>query len=245
MANVIITKDNKRYVRKATGLLVTPYVYDEDDAKYYLGTDTYDIFAIVGDSISITQESGETDTLVNEFSSIPVIENVTMGKWNFRADCIDMQNTVLRELFSAKVAHDSNDYVEGAIAMPSDFRTVYCCIQILFGEGEPILVLPKVLMSSSLNISSLRTSVVKNTIQGTPLLTEICLPENETSVLKFINSDEETYTPLTPLVFIPSGKDFGVLHHKDVTTNLTYFSMYNSAEIVSVNIENGILTVVS
>ena len=241
MSNIIVTRDGKRFVKKSKSMLITPYVYDVTDAKYYLGANTYDIFAIVGDTIVISQADGQSDSLNNEFSSIPVIENVTLGKWSFSADCLDMQNIVLKELFSAKVAYSGTTEVDGAIALPNDFKTVYCCIQVSFEDDDTsIIVLPKVLLSSSVNVSTIHTDVARNKIKGTPLLTEVCVLDDTSSVLNFSDGIESSYTPRTPFLFVPTNRDFGVLHHKSTTGNkLTYMSLYDAGTIVGINTSDG------
>lgn len=240
MANVILTRDGKRLTKKASGMLVTPYYYDTDDNRYYLGPDTYDIYAIVGDTIAISQDNSETESVENEFYPVPVIENTTMGKWRFAADCADMQNIVMRQLFSAKTAYGSNGAVEGAVAMPSDFRTIYCCIQILFAdENMPRIVLPKVLLSSGVNITSLRTNIVQNKIMGTPMLTEVAVAETTEQMLLFSDGEVSTYCPRTPLVFVPNHNDFGVLHHKDTDRGVTYVSMYERDRVIGFDTDSG------
>lgn len=244
MSNLIYTKNNKRFVRKASGLLLTPYVYNTDDGKYYLGEDTYDIYAIVGDTISVAQEEGSTETLENEFSPFAVIENTTLGKWKFKADCLDMQNVILKEIFNAKRGYGSGGYVDNVASMPSDYKTMYCCVQIVFDKENLRLVLPKVLLTSTLNIGTLRSGVSRNMIQGTPLLCEICVTDSQTEALSFVGNDGTTYTPRTPLVFVPKDRDFGVLHHKGGNVNDTYvyFSMYNNSNIIELDTENGSIT---
>lgn len=239
MSNIVFTRNGKRFLKKAKTMLVTPFYYDSADAKYYLGPDTYDIFAIIGDTIKITQESNDTESIENEFSPIPVIENTTMGKWQFSADCLDMQNSVLRQLFSAKTARNSNGKdVEGVVAMPSDFRTIYCCIQIAFENDDmPRIVMPRILLSSGMSIASLRTGIAQNKIQGTPMSTQICVRESEEQLFLFDDGETSTYFPRTPLLFVPNDSDFGVLHHKD--NDLTYMSMYEKDEVVCFDTETG------
>ena len=73
---------------------ITPYI-DEDT----LGTDTYDIVNIVGDTLSFTPDDNTVNSKESEFKDDPLFENITLGKYQFAGTCIDFQNKVMEAIY--------------------------------------------------------------------------------------------------------------------------------------------------
>lgn len=250
MARVIITTDhNKRYYKKPSALLMTPYIYNAGDRRYYLGDTTYDIYSIIGDTISIVQEDNNVVNLENEFTPIPVLSNATMGKWSFSADCLDTQHAVLKAIYDVRQGYAAdNDVVDGLLAFHDDLTGIYCCIQIEFADDAmSTIVLPKVSINSTFNMQNLKSSFLQNKISGTVLATRICVAGENDKALMFKSGVEETYAPSVPLVFIPKGSDFGVLRYVEQSngqdTNYYFMNMYSDNAIMELDGTTGDLQV--
>lgn len=222
----LITTDSGRIVlKKASSMMAVPYVYDSTIGDYVLGGDVYDISAVIGDSIVIEQSDGNTEAKYNEFKSSPLLEIHSGGKYNFSAQCLDLQSNVLRSLFGAMTDSNGN-----AIAFSDDFVELYVLIRIRFSENSlPDVFLPKVQMNSKLFINQLKTRASQGNIVGVSLASFVAVPrEVSTSALQFnvLYANNATYTPFTPVLFIPKGKTPLFYHHKG-NGNLDTYSTVN------------------
>lgn len=126
-----------------------------------LGTTTYDLVNIVGDTTSIEQAENEVNEIEHEFSSEPLYENVTLGAKTFTCECIDFQNDVLKELFGWQTDDAGNAFA------PVTYKDLYCKIELHFNSTEDIVVLPKVKLNSRAVVASMKTDVSRGNITGT------------------------------------------------------------------------------
>lgn len=126
-----------------------------------LGETTYDLVNIVGDTTTVEQAENNINSLEHEFSNEPLYENITLGEKSFTTECIDFQNTVLKELFGWKT-----DEAGSALA-PTTYKDLYCKIEMGFNSTEDVLVLPKVKLNSRAVIASMKTDASRGNITGT------------------------------------------------------------------------------
>jgi hypothetical protein len=155
-----------------------------------IGTTTYDLVNIVGDSTSSEQDENEVNEIAHEFSSEPLYENVNLGKKNFSTECIDFQNDVLKELFGWETDESGN-----AMA-PISYKPLYCKIELAFNSTEDIIVLPKVKLNSRAVIASMKTDAAKGNITGTcySAFVKAGSLEKETDMAVISKANAETYT---------------------------------------------------
>lgn len=234
--SLITTNDNRIVLKKAESMMVIPYVYNSTVGDYVLGGDVYDISAVIGDSITIEQDDGNTTTKENEFIASPLIECVSGAKYNFTAQCIDLQNSVLRSCFNAMTVNN----VDGAAAFNDDHTLLYAAIRIRFKENnKPDVVLPKVQMNSKLFINQLKTRLSQGNLAGTAKAVNFAVSNAAgTSALQFnvpVTSGT-TYTPYTPVSFVPQANTPLFFHHKGSGSTDVYSK---------VNFENGTVTTVN
>lgn len=198
----ITTNTGRTVFKDAKSLLVMPYVYNSTLKDYILGDNIYDLSAIIGDSIVIEQADGNTTVKENEFKASPLIQNVSGGKYGFTAQIIDLQNAVLKSIFNALTVSG----VEGAAAFNDDYTPLYALIRISFVDnGTPDVILPKVQLNSRLFIQQLHTRAGQGNISGSALGYDMCVKDksNAGHLLQF--SSPNTYVPVTPVLFLPSG----------------------------------------
>lgn len=228
--SLITTNDGRIVLKKAQSMMVVPYVYDSTIGDYVLGSDVYDISAIIGDSITLEQSDGNTEAKYNEFVGTPLIESISGGKYEFKAECIDLQSNVLKSLFGVLTASG------GAAAFNADYVEMYALIRISFDdESLPIVVLPKVHLNSKLFIQQLRTRMSQGNIAGTAM-PHNCAIENsgQTALSPFTSIySSGTYTPFTPVLFVPHGR-VPLFYRSKHTDTLDYYS--------SINFETGVIT---
>lgn len=139
-------------------LVVTPFT----DANT-VGQDSYVVEDVVRDSTTITQEDNEENPVESEFSSTPIVNNVTAGSYTFAAEVGDLQGDLAKALAGFDV-----DTVSKRIYAPSGYKEVYAKIELVFAKvgGYIAAILPKVQLNTTVLIESLNSSVGRLTISG-------------------------------------------------------------------------------
>ena len=201
--SLITTNGGRIVLKKAQSMMAVPYVYDSTIGDYVLGSDVYDISAIIGDTITLEQSDGNTEAKYNEFVGTPLIENTSGGKYEFSAECIDLQNNVLKSLFGAMTASG------GAAAFNADYVEMYALIRVRFEDAAlPDVVLPKVHLNSKLFIQQLKTRTSQGNISGTAMPRNCGIENSGQTALSWLSSiySNGTYTPFTPVLFVPRGR---------------------------------------
>lgn len=156
MATPTVLDSKRRVFANLKYLYFTPWT-DEST----LGTTTYDIVNIVGDTTSVEQEDNEVNEIPHEFSSEPLYENVTLGNKTFTCECLDFQNDILKEMMGWDTDETGNAFA------PIQYKDLYCKIEMGFNSTEDIVVLPKVKLNSKAVLSSMKTDASRGTISGT------------------------------------------------------------------------------
>lgn len=234
--SLIETKTGRKFLRKAESMMLVPYVYDDTDGveDYVLGSEVYDISAVIGDSIVLEQKDGDVDEKFNEFVQSPLVRNVTAGAYDFTAQCLDLQDKVLRALFGAYTASGTNGVVNGVAALPDDYQLQYAMIRIRFHDiNLSDVILPKVQMNSKLLLQQMKTRGSQGNVSGTALSQRVAVIDRDAvspMALQFGSgaAGESTFVPVTPVLFVPRGYTPMVLHHRDENDNDKYiFSTVN------------------
>lgn len=220
----LIKTDNNRIVfKKPDSMMLVPYVYNSTIGDYVLGDDVYDISAIIGDSTVIEQSEGETTIKENEFKSSPLLEMHSNGRYKFTANCIDLQNKVLKSVFGAMTSG-----IDGLVAMEDDFSFRYALVKIHFDSPDvPDIIMPKVSLNSRVYIQQLRTSTGQGNISGVPMRHDSAVltrNESEHKLVSFsVNSTGgSSYSPSTPLLFVPSDMKPVFLRQKRLAASRIY-----------------------
>lgn len=254
--SLIETKTGRKFFKKASSMMLVPYVYDISLDDYVLGSDVYDISAVIGNSIMVEQKDGEVEDKFNEFVRSPLVRNVTAGSYDFTAQCLDLQDKVLRALFGVYTASGANGVVEGVSAFPDDYLLQYAMIRIQFKDSElSDIIFPKVQMNSKMLLQQMKTRGSKGNISGTALSREVAVIDKDAqdlSVLQFSPIvGQPTYTPFTPILFVPRDYTPMVLHHIDDGDDDTHifstvdFTTGTVSHNYSVDISNGSYEIVS
>lgn len=224
--SLIKTDNNRMVFKNAESMMLVPYVYDSTVGDYVLGDDVYDISAVIGDSIVVEQSEGDKSTKENEFVASPLLEAHSNGVYGFTAQCIDLQISVMKALFVAMTGSS----VQGLVAMRDDFALRYAMVRVRFnGSSVSDLVMPKVQLNSRLFIQQLKTRVGQGNVGGTASSRKVAITDGTTSALaQFLDNagGKATYTPFTPLLFVPKDRNAIVLHH-EVPSGNDIYSMVN------------------
>lgn len=231
MPGIVTTKSNRKLYRKAASLWLLPYVYDEDYEEYVLGQSVYDLSAIIGDSIILEHQDGDTESKINEFTGEPVVENTANASYKFTAQCLDLQNVILKALFGA--------YYNSALdvaAMKRDTPTIYAMIRVRFSDpNTPDLYLPKVGLNSRLLMQQMKTRGSQGNITGTALSHRCAVIESsaDQTLCNFSEGDdaEPLYLIDTPVLFVPKDVKPLFLNHRieNISIPETYFDEVRTA----------------
>lgn len=143
-----------------------------------VGTTTYDLVNIVGDTTNVEQAENEINALEHEFSNEPLYENITLGDKTFATECIDFQDDVLKELFGWETDETGNAYA------PTVYKDLYCQIELGFNSTEDRIVLPKVKLNSRAVIASMKTDASRGNITGTCYSAYVNDKETDMAVIK-------------------------------------------------------------
>lgn len=148
----------------AIGMEITPYV--SNNGVLELGDTTYDITEIVADTVSITPDDNEVNTVDAEFRDTPLFENVTLGQVQFAATCTDFQNDMMKAIFGwDEVTQGTGQNVKKAVIAPLNYEELYAAIVVRFANRH--VVLPKVKMNSKAVLATLKTGYGEGQLAGT------------------------------------------------------------------------------
>ena len=247
--SLIKTNSGRITLKKAESFMVVPYVYDSAYGLV-LGEDVYDITAIIGDTISVEPSEPDKTTKNNEFKKSPLVECFDGGEYSLKAQCIDIQNKVLKSLFGLMVSSS----IEGLFAVGDDFLEKHALVRIRFKDASsPDIIIPNLSLSSRLLIKQLKTNFSEGNIEG------VCLPSGIAVIKTTVStacqftdsaSGETVYSPYSPMVSVPRGYTF-LLYDHDLagTNNAAYASVNFTTGSVSKNIalnkSTGVWSVIS
>lgn len=175
----------RRVFTNLKSIIFTPWTSESE-----LGSTSYDLVNIVGDTTSVEQADNDVQTIEHEFSSSPLYEAVTYGDKTFTCECIDFQNDVLKNLFGWDVQEGGDAFA------PLDYKDLFCKVEMQFNSTNDIVVLPKLKMNSKAVLSSLKTDASRGTISGTcyPAFVKAGTKEAKTDMAIISSTNAKTYS---------------------------------------------------
>lgn len=167
MANATQIKNVEARYSDPTGIIFVPWT-DGD----HIGTDGYDVFSIVGDTFSVTQDDPDTNKIPHEFSDNPLDENTTLGTATLTMQCLDFDDDLLVELFGCTKTNVGTEQApKYVVSFPSEYRDLYCLVQLEF--ADKVVVFPKVKMNSKAVFENLRSDIARGELSGTLYNTDV------------------------------------------------------------------------
>lgn len=148
--------DGRVVLSNAAYFYVTPYT--SEDA---IGNKTYDIVNIVADTLSFTPDDNTVNAKEWEFGDTPLFENITLGKIQFAATCIDFQNDVLKTMFGWRALG------KNGLVAPNSYTDLYAVVEVGFKNEDTVVVVPKLKLNSKAIISTLKTGTGEGNLAGT------------------------------------------------------------------------------
>lgn len=149
---------------------------------------SYDVVNIIGDSVTIEQDDNTLNKIDHEFSDSMLYNTEVVGNKKLYCECIDLDNDVIANLFGWNVTDDGD-----AFAL-SDYKELYCKVEISFNSTDDIIVLPKLRMDSKAIFTSLKNDSSRGLISGTCYPAFIRIHDSEAksnmAVIKAENANE-------------------------------------------------------
>lgn len=164
---------------------VTPWDSEDKIGKY-----TFDVTSIVGDTLNFTPDDNTTEEIASEFKDDPLIETVTLGKYQFGADCIDFQNKIMSGIFKWSTG------ASGALYAPKGYKDAYATIEVGFRNEDIVVIAPKIRLNAKATLASMKTSTGIGNIAGTAYSATVAY-----------NGD--TNVEDSPMIIAPTGKTAG------------------------------------
>lgn len=124
---------------------------------------------VIADSLSITQDDADENTIDCETSDSPILTNYTAGSVK-----VDLNNASIDSDFLTKVMGWEQITIGSTntgYAMPETFTTRYIALQVKFASGY--IYLPKIAIAPKLVFESLKTNVAYGTLSGTAEVVEL------------------------------------------------------------------------
>ena len=161
MATATKIKNVEARYSDPTGVIFVPWT-DGD----HIGTVGYDVFSIVGDTFSVTQDDPDTTEIPHEFSDTPLDENTSLGTASLTMQCLDFDDDILVQLFGCtKTTIGTGSTQKDVISFPADYKDLYCLVQLEF--KDKVVVFPKVKMNSKAVFENLRSDIARGELSGT------------------------------------------------------------------------------
>lgn len=140
-------------------------------------TDRYELTNIIADSVAISQDDPETSTIDSETRDEPIIESIKNGNYTVTMDSADINFDILETCLGFSKIGSTTTL---AAAAPAAYSKKFVMVEILFDDTA--LVLPRILLTSKIDASSLKTNVAKGTLSGTAYSAAVTVGSETTAV---------------------------------------------------------------
>ena len=163
-----IKKFSKLVLNKASHLYYNRWA--STNGQWAPGDTTCDIVDILADTIAIEQGDPEEETIDWEFGDTPLMKTYTKGERTVAAQCINLDFEFLRDVFGWTVHSTTGATPTQMMVAETASEEDYATIVVMFhGANAPIIVMPKVAMSSKTTIGTLKTQTATADLAGTAL----------------------------------------------------------------------------
>lgn len=154
---------------------------DEVDSK------RFELLSIVADTVSITQDDPTTESTESETRDEPIVESITLGNYTITMDSADISYDILEKCLGfTKIG-------TVAAAAPASYVKKYAAIAIVFDNHA--FLLPRILLTSRIDASSLKTGIARGTLSGSAYSARLTVGVNDPKETPFAVIDgDQTIT---------------------------------------------------
>jgi len=175
-------------------LVATLYTGDASEEADNPAGDTIIFDEVVRDTTTISQDDNDSTEIENEFSDDPILEIVSLGKFQLEAEVADVQKDIL-----TKMANFTYDETAKKIYAPASYEKTYAKIDLVFPNGEDAdgndtymsVCVPKLQLNSQMMCESLNSNLVRLKLAGTAKSVVLTINGKKQKSAAYIN---ESYT---------------------------------------------------
>jgi len=183
MANVKRTSKTSFQVIKPYCLVAQIYTGGEGETADNPKGDTFIFDEVVRDTTTISQDDNTSTTIENEFSDDPIIDIVSLGKFQFASEVADIQKDIL-----VNFANYTYDSTAKKLYAPAAYQKTYVKIDLVFQNGTTpegqdkfmSICVPKLQLNSKLMVESMNSNIARLNLAGTA--TSVALTANSKTI---------------------------------------------------------------
>lgn len=169
-ATVKRTSPTALQIIKPDCLVATIYTGAESEVADSPAGDTFIFDEVVRDTTTISQDDNDTTTIENEFSDDPILEIVSLGKFQFASEVADIQKEIL-----VNFAGYTYDSTAKKLFAPAGYEKRYVKIDLVFKNGTDdagsdkymSICIPKLQLNSRLMVESTNSNIARLNLAGT------------------------------------------------------------------------------
>lgn len=192
MANVKRTSKTSIQVIKPDCLVATIYTGGGGETADNPAGDTYIFDEVVRDTTTISQDDNSSTTVDNEFADDPILDIVSMGKFQFAAEVADIQKDVL-----VNFADYTYDQSSKKLYAPAAYQKKYVKIDLVFKNGATpegadkymSICIPKLQLNSRLMVESMNSNLARLNLAGTASSIAVTAGGKTTKSAAYINQN--------------------------------------------------------
>lgn len=192
MATVKRTSPTSLQVFKPDCLVATLYTGATTETADNPAGDTFIFDEVVRDTTTISQDDNDSTTIENEFSDDPILDIVSLGKFQFAAEVADIQTEILKNF-----ANYTYDSTAKKLFAPAAYQKTYVKIDLVFKNGTDTdgsdkymsICIPKLQLNSRLMVESMNSNIARLNLAGTA--TSVALTANGKTIktAAYVNED--------------------------------------------------------
>ena len=192
MATVKRTSPTSLQVIKPDFLVATLYTGATTETADNPAGDTFIFDEVVRDTTTISQDDNDSTTIENEFSDDPILDIVSLGKFQFAAEVADIQTEILKNF-----ANYTYDSTAKKLFAPAAYQKTYVKIDLVFKNGTDTdgsdkymsICIPKLQLNSRLMVESMNSNIARLNLAGTA--TSVALTANGKTIktAAYVNED--------------------------------------------------------
>lgn len=168
--NVKRTSPTSLQIIKPDCLVATVYTEAETEVADAPAGDTFIFDEVVRDTTTISQDDNDSTTIENEFSDDPLLEIVSLGKFQFAAEVADIQKDIL-----VNFANYTYDETSKKLFAPAGYEKKHVKIDLVFKNGTDdngddkymSICIPKLQLNSRLLVESTNSNIARLNLAGT------------------------------------------------------------------------------
>ena len=192
MATVKRTSPTSLQVIKPDCLVATLYTGATTETADNPAGDTFIFDEVVRDTTTISQDDNDSTTIENEFSDDPILDIVSLSKFQFAAEVADIQTEILKNF-----ANYTYDSTAKKLFAPAAYQKTYVKIDLVFKNGTDTdgsdkymsICIPKLQLNSRLMVESMNSNIARLNLAGTA--TSVALTANGKTIktAAYVNED--------------------------------------------------------